>query len=393
MKVKGHLGGISRAAIRQSCYIDPIGHAHRDPSQLSSDAARLTVTQRVVQRCRTARTAAREAASPSGRSPACFGSQDADGTGSLDLRSRITAIEDLPAVWIPTSSPQASSFLHELVSLPQQYTPVFGKVQQHQAERLMDAPDVHYPVLEAEQYGPAGPGISPSLEPLLRDALQSSQQSSAASASVAQGTAAQSSEAAPSTSASSSTLIDILHLEAALLNVVLDATKPAPSSGPLNSPAKAPSPVAPAQNRRQARILVVDDDQDVGRVTSAFLRKAGFEVITVGSGNAALAALSADPGIDTLITDYAMVGTNGVELVLQARELHADLRALVITGYVGAEGLERLPPDVAVLRKPFQRESFVHQVIGLVESTAPSKSVGAKDLQAEASALTEFARS
>ena len=145
-------------------------------------------------------------------------------------------------------------------------------------------------------------------------------------------------------------------------------TEATTSSGPPTSAARSPSPVTKARSHGQTRILVVDDDQDVSRVTSAFLRKAGFEVITVGSGNEALATLSVDPGINTLVTDYAMVGTNGVELVLQARELRAGLKALVITGYVGAEGLERLPEDVAVLRKPFQRENFVQQV------TCPRKS-------------------
>lgn len=128
-------------------------------------------------------------------------------------------------------------------------------------------------------------------------------------------------------------------------------------------------PVPEAQQvRGQGRILVVDDDTDVGRVSAAFLHKAGFNVITVKSGDEALVKLGAGNAFDALVTDYAMPGINGVDLVLQARELHATLPALIITGYAGAEGLDRLPSDIQILRKPFQRDHLVENVKGLIES-------------------------
>lgn len=312
----------------------------------------------------------------------------------MDLSSQMRAIEDLPAVWTPTASSHLSSFLCDLTSLPQHYVPVFGQPQRQQPERLMDMPDVDYPIDQIDQYGPAGPGISPELKPLLREVLRSSQQSLAASTSVTRDTTVQPSDAAAALPFEpSGKPAGALHLEAALLNVALDVIEATTSSGPPASVASPPSTVTKAQSRQQTRILVVDDDQDVSRVTSAFLRKAGFEVITVENGNKALASLSADPGIDTLVTDYAMVGTNGVELVLQARELRAGLKALVITGYVGAEGLEHLPEDVAVVRKPFQRENFVQQVIDLVEGTTLLNSVELQDDGPSVSALNELARS
>lgn len=394
MNMKGCLDKTSRAMTSRSRHLNASSHACLDPSLVRSDAARLRVAQRILQCCGTARTASRQTAGTSDCSPACFESPNAQGNAVMDLSSQMRAVEDLPAVWTPTASPHLSSFLHDLISLPKQYVPVFDQPQWHQAERLMDVPDMDYPISQVDQYGPAGAGISPELKLLLRDALRSPQQSSAASTSVARDTAAQpSGTAAALPFKPSGTLADALHLEAALLNVALDVTEAITSSGPPIAAARTPSAVAQVQSRGQTRILVVDDDQDVGRVTSAFLRKAGFEVITVGNGNEGLAALSADPGIDTLVTDYAMVGTNGVELVLQARELRAGLKALVITGYVGAEVLERLPEDVAVLRKPFQRENFIRQVIGLVEGTTPLNSVEQKHLESSASALNALARS
>ena len=117
------------------------------------------------------------------------------------------------------------------------------------------------------------------------------------------------------------------------------------------------------------RVLVVDDDPDVGRVVAAFLSKAGFDVTMVSGGNKALAKLGANLTFDVLVTDYAMQGMNGADVVLQARELHPALPALIITGYAGAEGLDLLPSDVAILRKPFDRKDLARKVKGLVEGT------------------------
>ena len=130
-----------------------------------------------------------------------------------------------------------------------------------------------------------------------------------------------------------------------------------------------PGPVARAQSvRGHGRVLVVDDEADVGRVVGVFLRKAGFEVVSVADANTALYELGAGLPFDALVTDYAMPGMNGADLVLCARETHPVLPALIITGYAGAEGLDTLPPGVVTLRKPFQREDLTHKVKELVEN-------------------------
>ena len=142
----------------------------------------------------------------------------------------------------------------------------------------------------------------------------------------------------------------------------------------LSLPAAAPAAAAPAPARERpsgrGRVLVVDDEADVGRVACAFLGKAGFAVAAAGGADEALAVLGAAPDFDALVTDFAMPGMNGAELVLRAREVRPGLPALVITGYAGAEALERLPADVATLRKPFRREDLARKVKELVEGAA-----------------------
>lgn len=136
----------------------------------------------------------------------------------------------------------------------------------------------------------------------------------------------------------------------------------------------APSPVADATRSASGRVLVVDDQPEVRRVTAALLRKAGFEVTEACSGGDVLdVVMLSGPRFDVLITDYAMPGMDGVELVLQARETRPGLPALVISGHIGARqygsgsGLEHLPADVEVLRKPFQQADIVSRVKRLIE--------------------------
>lgn len=146
--------------------------------------------------------------------------------------------------------------------------------------------------------------------------------------------------------------------------------------------ARQPAATAPAPKTQQlsgqGRILVVDDDVDVGRVTTSFLQRSGFDVVAVSNGAEALAVLAGNLRFNALVTDYAMPGMNGAELVTKARELHSALPALVITGYAGAEGLDRLPSSTTILRKPFQREDLVREIKDLVEAAVLRPGINAE---------------
>lgn len=124
------------------------------------------------------------------------------------------------------------------------------------------------------------------------------------------------------------------------------------------------------------RVLVVDDDPDVRWITAAFLQEVGCDVAEAGDGIEALAALAADPGVEVLITDHAMPGMDGTELISRARGLRPDLPALVVTGHAGAGRLACLPGDVPILRKPFRQDDLLRAFAllcapaGSVETTA-----------------------
>jgi CheY-like chemotaxis protein/DNA-binding XRE family transcriptional regulator len=117
-----------------------------------------------------------------------------------------------------------------------------------------------------------------------------------------------------------------------------------------------------AAAREAKHVLLVDDDRSALVVASAFLRKAEFEVTTATSGDEALQILATGLPVHVLVTDYAMPGLSGLDLVELALERRPDLPALVITGY-GRDGeLGRLPERVGVLSKPFARAEFIQRV-------------------------------
>jgi CheY-like chemotaxis protein len=122
-----------------------------------------------------------------------------------------------------------------------------------------------------------------------------------------------------------------------------------------------------------SHVLVVDDVSDVLVSVTAFLVTAGFMVTTAADGDAALRLIATDPLIGVLVTDFAMPGLSGVDLITQATQLRPELKCLLITGYPGADGLADLPPGVEVLAKPFRRAALIERVSVLTGETRSAR--------------------
>ena len=114
-------------------------------------------------------------------------------------------------------------------------------------------------------------------------------------------------------------------------------------------------------------ILIVDDDPDVLRISSASLTSAGFAVRTARSGDEALTVLAGSLPVDALVTDFAMVGMDGVELLAHAEQYRPGLPAIVITGFSDTVRLGNLPAGIEVLRKPFRRMELVGRLRMLID--------------------------
>ena len=81
-----------------------------------------------------------------------------------------------------------------------------------------------------------------------------------------------------------------------------------------------------------ARVLVVDDEENMVHVLTKLLRGEGFEVEGAGTGEAALERLRAGP-FELVLTDLKLPDTDGIEILKAARELHPETVVILITAY------------------------------------------------------------
>ena len=110
-------------------------------------------------------------------------------------------------------------------------------------------------------------------------------------------------------------------------------------------------------------VLIADDDL-AGRVMyRRVLEFEGFEVLEAADGTDALRIIEDRP-IDLLLTDVMMPGLDGLELLERARDLHPDLRAIVMTGFKTEEAVIRAFRNKACdfLNKPFHVDELIEAV-------------------------------
>jgi len=102
---------------------------------------------------------------------------------------------------------------------------------------------------------------------------------------------------------------------------------------------------------RNLRVLVVDDDSLVLMNTAALLEDMGYVVTEANSAAEALTFFNHGSEFDLLITDQAMPGMVGTQLIEKTRELVPDLPIILASGY--GELPEAAIHNVIKLAKPF----------------------------------------
>ena len=110
-------------------------------------------------------------------------------------------------------------------------------------------------------------------------------------------------------------------------------------------------------------ILLVDDDELVRASGTSSLRLAGYDVVQAADGEEALALLDAAGPFDLMLTDYAMPGLSGQDLIDAVRRRKPRMPVLMVTGYAD-NGRESA--DVPRLQKPFLPAELVDRVQALI---------------------------
>ncbi|MCI0467029.1 MAG: PAS domain S-box protein [Beijerinckiaceae bacterium] len=117
-------------------------------------------------------------------------------------------------------------------------------------------------------------------------------------------------------------------------------------------------PAAPAVARTAGmiRLLIVDDDPRVRRVSVRRLKELGYIVVEAENGQAALSVFDRGDKIDLLFTDIMMPGEmTGIELAREALARHPELKILFTSGYAETlvAGYNRLTANCGWLGKPY----------------------------------------
>jgi CheY-like chemotaxis protein len=98
------------------------------------------------------------------------------------------------------------------------------------------------------------------------------------------------------------------------------------------------------------------------------LEDLGHDVLEAHSGKQALDYLRDGRSIDLLITDFAMPGMTGAQLIETVRGLRPDLPILLATGY--AELPDGQLGDVPRIGKPFTQSQLAGEVAKLLNGAA-----------------------
>ena len=110
------------------------------------------------------------------------------------------------------------------------------------------------------------------------------------------------------------------------------------------------------------RILLAEDDTAMRTYLARALERAGYEVVSVDRGTAALPWLQSEH-FDLLLSDIVMPEMDGIELAQRCAEVSPTTKVIFITGFAAVTlKASREAPAAKVLSKPFHLKDLVAEV-------------------------------
>ena len=130
-----------------------------------------------------------------------------------------------------------------------------------------------------------------------------------------------------------------------------------------------------------AKLLVIDDEEDIRIVLKEILERAGYEVDAAADASEGMDLLRTN-GADLVITDIIMPGKDGVQTAYDIRMEFPNTRIIVISGGGNVAPMEYEPSAIATtaylasataagadlaLTKPFDRDELLQAIKGLLD--------------------------
>jgi CheY-like chemotaxis protein len=85
------------------------------------------------------------------------------------------------------------------------------------------------------------------------------------------------------------------------------------------------------------RILIIDDEENIRRVTRLTLQAAGYDIGEAGDGERGLEAFADGSAWDAVLLDQRMPGMDGLETLRQIKNRRPDARVIMSTAYASIE--------------------------------------------------------
>lgn len=125
------------------------------------------------------------------------------------------------------------------------------------------------------------------------------------------------------------------------------------------------------------KFLLVDDNEELLEVQSAYLTAHGQEVFLAHNGRAALQILKNEP-VDILVTDIIMPEMEGFETIMEVRKITPDLPIIVVSGggRVGASDYLSMAKSMgaqSTMSKPVSPAALLAEAKFLIENHAAAR--------------------
>ena len=116
-------------------------------------------------------------------------------------------------------------------------------------------------------------------------------------------------------------------------------------------------------------VLVVDDEENIRRVSQATLRKYGYRVLIASDGTEALAIYTQNKDIDIVLTDMAMPYLDGPSTIRALRKINPKLKVIGASGLANATiGPSNELNLQGYLQKPFTTEALLETIAEVLKS-------------------------
>jgi len=131
-----------------------------------------------------------------------------------------------------------------------------------------------------------------------------------------------------------------------------------------------------------AKILVVDDDEQLREDVVEMLERDGYEVTDAGTGEEALEKLKKE-SVDIILTDLMMPGIDGMEVLRQSKKLKPAVRVIMVTGFGTIENAVEAMREGAsdYISKPFKIGEVQATVKRALEEVKFTKTLAASGME------------